>query len=70
MPETAGFQIGDLKSSQDPYAILEAARAKSGAVFDAGGSWFIFGHAKNEQAYLTVYIFSQTAILESLLMFR
>ena len=46
MPETAGFQIGDLKSSQDPYAILEAARAKSGAVFDAGGSWFIFGHAE------------------------
>lgn len=45
MAETSAFQIGDLKHSQDPYAILEAAR-RHGPVQDAGGSWFVFGHAE------------------------
>lgn len=39
------FWIGDLKGSQDPYAILDVAR-QNGSVQDAGGSWFVFGHAE------------------------
>jgi pimeloyl-[acyl-carrier protein] synthase len=39
------FQLADLKSAEDPYALFETARSE-GAVQRSGGSWLILGHVE------------------------
>jgi pimeloyl-[acyl-carrier protein] synthase len=44
----ASFELGMLKNSEDPYALLAAAR-QDGPIQRSGGSWMIFGHAEATQ---------------------
>ena len=42
------FQLSDLKNSQNPYSLFEAARA-GGSVQKSGGPWLVFGHAEGTE---------------------
>ena len=43
--DRGGFEPGDLRNAQDPYALFRAAR-EAGPVQCRAGSWMIFGHAE------------------------